>query len=268
MSRTTRITAVAGSLSPRNSCPLSKESVMRVTYRSFLASLAIVAVLQGSNRAHAVVINIANGKPVIGGSVAYANKNFDSNVGDFNTENVTDGQGAVGNNDTGVLIENAADDSYWLGADQATTGYFVIDLGAAYTIGEIVLFNTSNGANQERGTGNFTVKASTSITNINATLGDDLSGTIVTLVNNSLAAEANPPNTVTPQSFLSADTTTAYRYIRFDATSVNTIGADNGVGLAEIRIFAIPEPTSISLLLLGFCGIATAQRMSKRRRLA
>ena len=164
-----------------------------------------------------------------------------------------------------MLTEAFADDSYWLGPQRTgpnptpsagaavPLSYFVIDLGAAYKITHIELFNTSNGHAQDRGTGQFTVQASNSLVSAGA-LGSDLaspvtlvSGTL--LVGNHTAVPGQQP--VVAQPFLSSDPTTAYRYLRFDAlTSISPNLANNGAGLDEIRVF-VPEPVGLSLLALA-----------------
>jgi hypothetical protein len=249
-----------------NFCPLCFRSLIMSFTRCFLlASVTFVLTTLGSNSVQAALVNIANGKPVIGSTNDINGNAYNSTAGDFDLSNVTDGQTASPDNNTGTITETFANDGYWLGPNLASTAYFVLDLGAAYRIDQIVLFNTSNGSPQERGTGNFTVKASNSITNVGA-LGDDLSGTIVTLASGTLAPENNTPTTVVPQSFLSADTATAYRYIRFDALSISALDGANGVGLNEIRLFeAVPEPASLILLLIGCCAVVGARRMTHRR---
>jgi hypothetical protein len=231
---------------------------------TILAGLMIV--VASASSVQAVVVNIANGAPIIGGTNDLNGQpyNYANPFDDFITSNVTDGANTSPNNNTGTVTEDFADDSYWLGPGGANTpAYFVLDLGASARIASIDLFNTSNGSARERGTAGFTIKASNTITNVGA-FGDDLSGTIVTLVSGTLAPgnhSASPgQEAITAQPFLSSDTLTAYRYIRFDAITSGGAAGNNGSGLNEIRIFEVPEPTSLSLLAMGSLAILRRKR--------
>lgn len=271
MSRTSRVIPAVGVLDPQNYFPLSQESTMRVTHCFLLASIALGSPVLGSSNVQGAAVNVANLKPIIGGSNNLEGGAYSSTTSNFSTDNVTDGQTATPDNNTGSITEVFANDGYWLGPAKPVSqalppSFFVLDLGSAFAIDQIVLFNTSNGAPQERGTGDFTVKASNSIaTNATPALGNDLSGTIVTLVSSTLLAENNPPTAVVAQSFASADNVNTFRYIRFDALTVAALAGANGAGLNEIRLISIPEPGSISLFILGFFGVAGAKRAAKRR---
>jgi hypothetical protein len=260
---TTQAITVIGASDRRNYFPFSQEFVMRITRRFLLAVIAIVLSVSGSNAAQGALINAANGKSIIGGTgdIGGGAYNVPST---FSADNITDGQNATPDNDTGTITEPGQDGSYWLGTQGESTGYLVIDLGTTFTIDQIVLFNTSNWGFQDSGTGNFTVKASNSITNLGA-LGDDLSGTIVTLASGTLSAQS--PVTLVPQSFASADNVNAYRYIRFDALSIAVNGTPQRVGLNELRLLGtefVPEPTSTSLMIIGIFGVIAARRRSKQ----
>jgi hypothetical protein len=231
-----------------------------------IAAMFSFAIVQQS--AHAA-INIADGKPIIGGSGDYANGPYNS--GSFPTYAVTDGFGAdglfssTGNNDTGPIWEfNGI--GYWLGrvdAPYQTSGYFVLDLGAAYKIGQIALFNTHNGQYHDRGTGDFTITASNSI--------QDLGGSNFDLVSpTEIATGTLLPQTdgfyITPGVY-TATSAGPYRYLRFDAESIGAHGVPhglNGVGLNEIRVFeAVPEPGVLLVVaLVGATGFAFRRKIS------
>lgn len=123
------------------------------------ALAAIIVSISVLNHTSAAATNVANGAAVIGGNSDYPSGNFNTG-GPFPTQNVTDGQNASPDNDTGTITEPGQDGSYWLGRDNQSSGYFVLDLGKPYLIGQIVLFNTRNGPKDDRGTGNFAISAS------------------------------------------------------------------------------------------------------------
>jgi hypothetical protein len=145
--------------------------------------------------------------------------------------------------------------------------YFVIDLGRNYQISQFDLFNTSNGHARDRGTGQFTIKASNTLMSAGA-LGQDLASP-VTLVSSTLAVgnhTATPgQQAIVDQPFLSGDTSNYYRYIRFDAlTALSPDGSNNGAGLAEIRVFAVPEPAAAGMLLIA-AAVGMSRFVSRRR---
>src|SRR2546421_9385101 len=90
--------------------------------RTLLAVAIVLAILQATATA---AINIANLKPVIGGSGDYPGVPF--NFGNpssypYQSYNVTDGQNAADpNNNSGGITEPNQDGSYWLG--NSNTGY-------------------------------------------------------------------------------------------------------------------------------------------------
>ena len=234
---------------------------MRTANIAVLSCVLIVA--SGASETSAAIINVANGKPIIGGNSDYSAGDFNSG-GTFGTFNVTDGQNALPDNNTGTLTEVHADGSYWLGRQSATTGYFVLDLQSPFKIGEFQIFNTSNGTPNDRGTGQFTIKASQTVTNLGGTLGFDLSGTVVTLASGTLTTHVSP-GLIVGDMFISSDMGTDFRYIRFDVLSISS-GRTQGFGLNELRIFAappVPEPSTLALLGLG--AISLAIKVRRRR---
>jgi hypothetical protein len=213
------------------------------------------------------IVNVANSAPIIGGTNNLEGGAFNSTTSNFSVDNVTDGQNASPNNDTGTITEAFADDSYWLGPQKVgssiPTTYFVIDLGTPSFITQFDLFNTSNGHARDRGTGQFTIKGSNSVTNVGA-LGMDLSGTITTLVSGTLLVGNH---TATPGQQLIVDQVFLpssfgyFRYLRFDAlTALSPDGSNNGAGLAEMRVYA-PEPVGASgMLAIGLAGMSRMPR--------
>ena len=229
--------------------------IITVSLRCLLASAIVVAI---ATNARASLVNVANGKPVIGGSGSYNGNPY--NVGTFPAGNVTDGVGAFDPfNNTGPINENNAT-GYWLGSDGVTPEYFVLDLGSAVDISQIDLFNTHNDGFNDRATGNFTIEGANAVTFVNPTVGFDIVGG-TTIVNSFLAFQADDGNPLayelTAQSF-APSTYGPFRYIKFNALQINpnATGGQNGVGLNEIRIFAtVPEPSTLLLLLSGLGAI-------------
>jgi hypothetical protein len=206
---------------------------------------AMVGALQGTAVA---AINIANGAPIIGGSGDYSGFPFNSGSSQFPSSAVTDGYLATPDNDTGSITE-VYGAGYWLGHNLQNTGYFVLDLGSPYSIGQIELFNTRNGSYGDRGTGSFTISASNSIAPGPPSTGMDLVSP-VQIVSGTLSV---PPTQILIGDSFTASNPGPFQYLRFDALS---IGANpfpfglNGVGLNEIRVFqapltAVPEPTAL-----------------------
>jgi PEP-CTERM motif-containing protein len=227
-----------------------------------LALATAVIVVASSNEIATAAINIANGSPVIGGSGDYPGGPFNSGL--FPSLRVTDGVLASPDNNTGNITE-VYGTGYWLGPNNASTGYFVLDLGAAYNIGSVQLFNTGNAQFQDRGTGNFTISASNSIVFIGSNGMDLVSPTQI--VSGSLTPQSAAAF-LTPDSF-TAGSSGPFRYLRFDALSIGAIGSFgfNGVGLNEIRVFeaaaTTPEPsTFIVLAAVGGIGYRLRRKLS------
>lgn len=192
---------------------------------------------------------------VIGGSSSYTGGYA---TGTFAAGNIFDQQ-------AGAIIE-PVQTNYWIAPDNGTANAFItIDLGAEQSLTSLSLFNTHNANYNDRGTGDFTVTASDSVTDLGG--GNfALSGAITTVVSGTLASESQG-DTLTEQSFGATGT---FRYLSFNPTSVKVSGSPccgaNVYGLNELRVFtadsAVPEPTSWALLLTGFAvtGLALRRR--------
>ncbi|HCM48333.1 MAG TPA: hypothetical protein DIS98_12805 [Colwellia sp.] len=138
--------------------------------------------------------------------------------------------------------------------------WITIDLGSAYIIDFLELFNTLNAQYFDRGTGDFRILASNSVTQVG-----NLNGNISTLIDSTLLAEPRIRNgyhngPLNAQSFFVTNTST-FRYLQFRADSVAVGGVpccgSNVYGLNEIRVSAVPEPTSIAIVALGVIGLAS-----------
>jgi hypothetical protein len=157
---------------------------------------------------------------------------------------------------------------YWLNPDNGPAGAFItIDLGAVYNLGGIDLFNTHNGPYQDRGTGDFTITGSNSVTDLGG--GNFALDGATVVASGTLNPEFNTAETIAAQSFAASG---AFRYLSFNPTSVSAGGASccgaNVYGLDELRVFsgaAVPEPATWALMIGGF-GMAGAMFRRRRRR--
>jgi hypothetical protein len=175
---------------------------------------------------------------VIGGSGTQDSATF--NNGQYGASQVTDEQTG------GISIEDNSSTpltTYWLGPDTTNSAYFVVDLGASYTLAQISLFNTHNSFYADRGTNAFHIDASNSVFSA-GTAGFDLVSATTILSGN--LAFANPATEIfyTSGNGLSSGGN-AYQYLRFTADTYYSQGS----GLNEIRVFAaIPEPSTCAAL--------------------
>lgn len=163
--------------------------------------------------------------------------------------------GEILDQQTGTVTETFGT-GYWINPDNGPANAFItIDLGAIYTLKTLTLYNTHNGPFADRGTGDFSIFGSNSVTGgqldtptliLSGTLTPELSG--------------NP----TAQAFAA---TGAYRYISFNPTSVSVGGTPccgaNVYGLNELRVAVVPEPATWALMIGGFAMTGVALRRRK-----
>jgi hypothetical protein len=196
---------------------------------------------------------------VIGGSGSYGG-NWQS--GSFNATEILDQQ-------TGPVVDTFGT-SYWINPDGGPgNAYIVIDLGAAYHLSSLDLFNTHNSQYGDRGTGDFTIEAGNSVINLGAA-GFDLTGSTTVILNGTLVA-APVSDPITAQSFTLSDPGT-YRYIKFEPHTVAAAGTPccgaNNYGLNELRAFeepintgdSVPEPAPMALIASGLAAVALLRR--------
>jgi hypothetical protein len=225
----------------------------------FLKSGIAGIVLSFSCLANAGLISL-NTSNVIGSTPAYD--------GRFLANNILDNQ-------SGVITEtnqtpNDADGGYWLNPNNGSPdAWITIDLGSAYVIDFLELFNTHNAQYFDRGTGDFRILASNSVADLGS-MGFDLAGVVSTLIDSTLLAESGTQaGPLTAQSF-SVGNTNAFRYLQFNADSVavggNPCCGTNVYGLNEIRVTAVnavPEPSILAIFALGIMGLSL--RRSKKQ---
>ena len=141
---------------------------------------------------------------------------------------------------------------YNLGYDwynAGTTGWIEFDLGAEYSLQG---FHVWNGQDPENGgTNGVDVKLATG-----ATAPADWSG-VSTTKSFEFAKGAGQANTDLGQDY-ELDSAVTARWVYFDITSSY---GDNRHGLSEVRMVTVPEPATMSLLVLG--GLAVLRRRRK-----
>lgn len=225
----------------------------------FLTMFAGMAAFVMSGAVASAQINLAHNAPVVAFSGEYPNATYA--VG-----NVTDGQNASPDNNTGGITEPSQDGSFWLGRDGVAAEYFVIDLGSAQNIGSFQLFNTRNGPYNDRGTGNFQIHGSNDLADLNlpSSGGTQVASGTLTPQTYAGAFGEQGDTPLVPDTFASSNTG-PFQYIRFDALSIGA-AADKGygpagVGLNEIRVFAVvPEPASLGLIAIGAMALLARRR--------
>lgn len=141
--------------------------------------------------------------------------------------------------------------SFWLSAQGANAGSWVqVDLGAAYDISHITLFDTHNRGYYDRGTQGFTL--STSLDGVSF---------------DQYATGAFSYSQWVNQTALDITGVDTARYVRF---TVDSCWGCQSAGLAEMQVYgtqaaAVPEPENVVLMSLGLALFgAAALRRSNR----
>lgn len=227
------------------SCQEQFDTAMRLPGILFL----LVTTAAGS---HAAQIMLSNSS-LIGGSGSWHSELWDSTAiigGGLNAFHIVDNQ-------TGTISESAAPlthaGNYWLGRQGTLNEHLVIDLGDSYYIDQIDLFNTHDTGWNDRGTKDFKIFASNSVTLVNANVDYNLTGAIE-LLSGTLTNHWTSADPIEADTFAVNNGGNAYRYLRFEATNYYIPAggpANQGAGLNEIRVFGTPEPSRMVLLSLG-----------------
>ncbi len=170
--------------------------------------------------------NVALGRPIIDGSGSWSGgvvgEGAAYNGGQFPGIKVTDGiktepdNGAIG---------------YWLGREQTLDEYFTLDLGDAYDIDRIDLYNTHNRQYNDRGTDEFVIFGALEVDASNQLIAPFpvLSGNL-----SDVSFEPDiPVDSYGPGDGLAAATA---RYLQFQALS--SIYGNGNVGLNEIEVYS------------------------------
>ena len=218
------------------------------------AALGILTLLAfGAGNARALLI--LNSNNVIGGDGAFYDVSYKTGV--YNAYHVVDNQ-------TGPINEVVG--NYWLGQQRGLSQYFVLDLGATYSILEIDLFNTHNTGYNDRGTVNFHVDAANSVAFVNSTVDYDLVSP-VQILSGTLTQRDSANDPIVADVYTSANGLsqgTEYRYLRFTADNFNpNYAGDGGSGLNEIRVL-VPEPSTLVLLAFGALWLSHSRQRRRQ----
>lgn len=166
------------------------------------------------------------------------------------------GPGEIFDQQTGPVTEVFLT-GYWLNPDNGPAAPFItIDLGAQFMLSSVTLYNTANAFNGDRGTGNFSIFGSNSVS-----LGQLVAPTLVA---SGTLTTGVPSAAPLAESFAASG---SFRYVSFNPTSVASavpivLGIQNNYGLNELKLFgdAVPEPTSWAMMIIGFGVIGAAAR--------
>lgn len=215
-----------------------------------LRPLAAIALLTTLNftPAHAGVFITLSSANVIGGSPAFFDEDYNS--GSYQAGNIFSQQ-------TGAVDMSPPAGKAWFPYEFSGAGltdrFVTIDLGSPVALSDIEIFNSNQA---DRGTFHFRLDGGNSIeagaTDNGHTTGSVLSSPVSLLGSTALTYSTTSP--VAGQDFAISDPT-AYRYLQLwllDGQSQDPVA---GLGLAEVRISAVPEPAEYAAvtgaLLLG-----------------
>ena len=210
-----------------------------------MSTLGLCSVLQTPTFENPV--NVAPRASITASSV------YQNEYADYGTQKLVDGL-------TGV-----DDASQWLaqGTLEGTSlrgtlpAWLKFDLYADYILSGVSLFNTKNAPFNDTGTKDFSVQVSSDGINYSSAI---LSGTLEW--QNGTFQDWYFP------------TTTSARYVQINLNSAYVSSGDfvpaglyNRVGLKEVKITAVPEPSSLSLLVLGGVLVDFGRRKRAKSRL-
>ena len=183
------------------------------------------------------LINVAPGANIGASSVYYGM------LTEFGTQKLVDGifgPDSSGNDYNQWLANGVAD------PDRDNQGFFptllIFDLQASYSLSGVSLFNTKNAPYNDTGSKDFSIEVSSDGTNYSSSL---ISGTL-TWQNTSF------------QDYQFTNLTSA-RYVRIQLNSAVSESPTSRVGLQEVKIMAVPEPSVLSLLAVGL-GVVLRRR--------
>ena len=167
--------------------------------------------------------------------------------------NGLDGLGQHNTNDNGNVS--------WL-SNAATPSWIRLDFGSVYNVGDLKIWNMNSNSHTEKGAREFDVYVRTTTeTNNTDNSNVDFDSTGYTLVTSITEFPEGPTSpTYTGETPIDLGGVGA-RLLVIDITRTWRDADPNEVGLAEIQVFeAIPEPATVSLLLMGAAGLVARRR--------
>ena len=195
--------------------------------------------------------NVALQKPVIDYSNQY------SGLPGYEASNVTDGS-----------TSDVSGSNYWVTDNFAGIGaYFTLDLQGVFHVAEIDLRNTHNASNNDRGTGDFHILASTAVDASNHLISP------ITILTGTLS-DVSGENPIIADEFTASQGLVVgdYRYVEFVVDSLAPYVNAGGAGLNEIEVqttvVAVPEPSSMMLVVTATGALLCFRKVSQRLRLA
>lgn len=166
-------------------------------------------------------------------------------------------------------VTDVSGSTYWLNPDNTggASVFITIDLGQAYVVSSLDLFNTHNAQWFDRGTGAFSILAGNAVADVGGGTFA-LTGPVTTLASGVLVAAVT--NAPLAQSFAVSDIG-SYRYLSFrptGASALNTPAGPTAYGLNELRVFAspVPELSQWEFLLIGAAVVGWASAHHRRAR--
>jgi hypothetical protein len=215
-----------------------------------LAGIALLAALTFP-RAHAGVFITLSSANVIGGSPVFFDAGFDSAGTGYQAGNIF-------NQQTGSVNMSPQAGNAWFPYEYSGSGlanrFVTIDLGTPTALSGIEIFNSNQ---SDRGTLNFRLDGGNSI-EAGAPDHGHATGSVLSSPGSLLGPTALTYSTANPvvgQGFTISDAT-PYRYLQLWLIDGQSQDALSGLGLAEVRISAVPEPAEYAsasgALLLGF----------------
>ncbi len=224
------------------------------------AAAALLTALTPTSTQAGVFITLSSAN-VIGGSPVFFDNAFNSSSSVYQAGNIF-------NQQTGAVDMSSQAGNAWFpyefGDASGTVNRFVtIDLGSPTVLSSIEIFNSNQA---DRGTLHFSLTGGNSIRSGAPDHGHSTGSFVnspVSLLGSTLLtySTANP---VVGQSFAISDTS-AYRYLDLRLIDGQSSDPVSGLGLAEVRISAVPEPSEYAavtgLALIGF--VAWRRRRSR-----
>ncbi|MCH2119012.1 MAG: hypothetical protein MK161_15075 [Pirellulales bacterium] len=211
--------------------PLSRRQSTNREVHVLLAAIAALCLAPATSIAQVQV-------PLTPSSVIGGSASLNDGGSQWDSTDVSQGEGFNGSNITdGDKSEDGIDSMWLVNAGGIDPAYLVIDLGDAYNINQIDLYNTHNRGGNNFGTGDFRIQASNSVFDTGSPTDFDLSGNIATILTGTLSDTSgeNPITTVDSFSSITPHFEGAVRYLKFLADTGIYGSLHGGSGNNDLR---------------------------------